>query len=149
LPMAYRLSLVAVPINRPVVLATCLLLAIPARAEDVPQQPLALGDMVYKGIAGKALDAIPMDPEERAVLQRTSAVASGTLTGRSLSVWAGLANPLLLIAGLAWGLFSASNIKAEGGTNPDAALVLSKETAQAQVAGLIATPVEEAAEPAR
>jgi hypothetical protein len=136
-------------INRSIVLAVCLLLALPARAEDVTQPLSAVGDVVYKGLVGKALDAVPMDPEKRAVLQRTSAVASSTLTGRSLSVWAGLANPLLLIAGLAWGLFSASNIKAEGGTKPDTTLVESKETGQTQVVVLIATPVEGAAEPAR
>jgi len=68
--------------------------------------------VVYKGLVGKALDAVPMDPDERIVLQRTSAVVSGTLTGRSLAAWAGLTNPILIIAGLAWGLFSASNINA-------------------------------------
>jgi hypothetical protein len=58
------------------------------------------------------------------ILQRTNAVASGTLTGRTLSVWAGLTNPLLLVGGLVWGLFAASNIKAnEAGPAPAAALV--------------------------
>jgi hypothetical protein len=136
-------------IDRLVVFAACLLLAIPARAEDVPQPPPAVADVVYKGLVGKALDAVPMDPEKRATLQRTSAVASSTLTGRSLSVWAGLANPLLLIAGLVWGLFSASNIKAEGGPKPDTTLLESKETGQAQVVVLIAPPAEEVPVPAR
>jgi hypothetical protein len=138
------------PLHRSVVLITCLLLAIPARAEDVPQPPTAVGDVVYKGLVGKALDAVPMDPEKRATLQRTSAVASSTLTGRSLSVWAGLTNPFLLIAGLAWGLFSASNINAaEAGANLDTTLVEPGETAQTQVAVLILPPVEEATEAAR
>ena len=108
------------PINRAIVLAVCLLVAVAARAEDAPQLPLAMGDMVYKGLVGKALDAVPMDPNERTALQRTSAVVSGTLTGRSLSVWAGLTNPLLLVAGVLWGLFSASNINtAEANAKPD------------------------------
>lgn len=107
-------------INRPVVLAACLLLAIAARAEDIRQPPPAVGDVLYKGLVGKALDAVPMDPEERVALQRTGAVVSGTLTGRSISVWAGLSHPILLIAGLAWGLFSASNIRApEAIAKPD------------------------------
>jgi hypothetical protein len=101
------------PINRSAVLAVCLVLALPARAEEAPQPLPDLGDVVYKGVVGKALDAVPMDPDERVALQRTSAVVSSTLTGRSLSLWAGVSNPLLLIAGLVWGFYSASNIKAE------------------------------------
>jgi hypothetical protein len=99
-------------ISRPVVFAACLVLAIPARAEDPPQLPAVVVDVVYKGIVGKALDAVPMDPDQRVMLQRTNAVVSSTLTGRSLAIWAGLTNPLLLIAGLVWGIYAASNIKA-------------------------------------
>ena len=94
------------------VLAVCMLLAAAARAENVLLPIPAVPDAVYKGVLGMALDAVPMDPERRVALQRTNAVVSNTLTGRSLSVWVGLAtNPLLLIAGLAWGVFAASNIK--------------------------------------
>ena len=134
-------------ISRPVVLAACLLLAIPARAEDAPRPPPDVGDVVYKGVVGKALDAVPMDPDERVALQRTNAVVSGTLTGRSLSVWAGLSNPILLIAGVVWGLYSASNINAaDGSAKPDTnrlepvALI---EAGQPQVALLIGPLVEE------
>lgn len=140
-------------INRSLVLVACLLLAVAARAQDAPQPPLAVGDLVYKGLVGKALDAVPMDPEERVALQRTSAVASGTLTGRSLAVWAGLTNPILLIAGLAWGLFSASNIKA---AEPSAGPVMNRveppasiEISQPQVAVLVGPPVEGGTEGAR
>lgn len=109
------------PINRSAVLAACLVLALPARAEEMPEAVPDLPDVVYKGVVGKALDAVPMDPEERANLQRGSAVVSGTLGGRSLAVWAGVSNPILLIAGFVWGLYSASNIKAaESNPKPDA-----------------------------
>ena len=135
------------PINRPIVLAACLLLAMPVRAEDVPQQPPAVGDVIYKGLVGKALDAVPMDPDERVALQRTSAVVSGTLTGRSLSVWAGLGNPILLIAGLVWGVYSASNIKAaEANAKPATNRVEPLEpidAGQSRVTLLIWQPVEE------
>ncbi|OGA50246.1 MAG: hypothetical protein A3F74_16770 [Betaproteobacteria bacterium RIFCSPLOWO2_12_FULL_62_58] len=141
------------PINRSIVLVTCLLLAIAARAEDAPQPLPALGDVVYKGLVGKALDAVPMDPDERVILQRTNAVVSGTLTGRSLMVWAGLSNPILLIAGLAWGLFSASNIKAaEANAKPDTNRVEPLDpikTGQTQVVLFIGPVAEEAAEGAR
>ena len=141
------------PINRSIVLVTCLLLAIPARAEDAPQPLPAVGDVVYKGLVGKALDAVPMDPDERVILQRTNAVVSGTLTGRSLMVWAGLSNPILLIAGLAWGLFSASNIKAaEANAKPDTNRVEPLDpikTGQIQVVLLSATPGEEDTDGAR
>jgi hypothetical protein len=106
------------PINRAIVLAVCLLAMVGARAEDDSQPLPDVGDLVYKGLVGKALDAVPMDPNERTVLQRTSAVVSGTLTGRSLAVWAGLTNPIFLVAGLVWGLFSASNIKTAEASTP-------------------------------
>lgn len=142
-------------INRSIVLAACLLLAIAARAEDAPQQPPALGDVVYKGLVGKALDAVPMDPNERVVLQRTGAVVSSTLTGRSISVWAGLglSNPILLIAGVIWGLYSASNIKAaEAKAKPDTNRVeplAPIETGPTQFALLIGPPMEADTEGAR
>lgn len=87
-----------------------------ARADDkLPTMPVPvkLEDIVYKGFVGKALDAVPMDQEHRLALQRTNAVVSNAIAGRSLSVWAGLTNPILLIGGLAWGLFAAWNIKPE------------------------------------
>ena len=105
-------------------LVTCFLLPVAAEAQDALRTPLAIPDAIYKGVVGKALDAVPMDPEQRVLLQRTNTVASSTLTARSLSVWAGLTNPLLLIGGLVWGLFAASNIKAnEAGPGPVMTLV--------------------------
>ena len=97
---------------RTALLTACLAVPFSARAEDVPMPLPAIPDAVYKGVVGKALDAVPMDTDQRIALQRANAVVSNTLTGRSLAVWAGLTNPILLIGGLAWGLFSASNIKA-------------------------------------
>lgn len=82
-----------------------------ARAEDGSWQAGGVTDVIYKGVVGKALDAVPMDPEQRVALQRTNAVVSGTLTGRSVTLWAGLTNPILLIGGLVWGVFAAANIK--------------------------------------
>jgi len=114
-------------INRSIVLVACLLVAVSARAQDAAPQPYplpAIGDALYKGVVGKALDAVPMDAEKRTILQRTNAVVSGTLTGRSLTAWAGLTNPVLLIAGVVWGIYSATNIKAaQAKTDPDTILV--------------------------
>jgi len=72
-----------------------------------------LDQIVYKGFVGNALDGIPMDPSKRVSLQRTNAIVSNTLSGRTLAVLAGLSNPVLLLGGLAWGVWSASNIKPE------------------------------------
>lgn len=123
--------------HRAIVLAGCLLIAIAARAEDAPPPP-AVGDVVYKGLVGKALDAVPMDPDQRVALQRTTAVVNGTVTGRSLSLWAGLAHPLLTVAGLVWGLVSASNIKAaETAGKPATHRVESPEPPAAAEAGQV------------
>jgi hypothetical protein len=96
----------------PLIIAMLVLLTSAVRAQDAGGSLPAVPDMVYKGFVGKALDAVPMDPEKRVALQRTNAVVSNTLTGRSLAAWAGLSNPILLVAGVAWGIYSAMNIKA-------------------------------------
>jgi hypothetical protein len=135
------------PINPALVVAASLLWTLPAHAEDAPQSPAAISDVVYKGVVGKVLDAVPMDAEGRVALQKTSAVVSGTLTGRSISIWAGLSlsNPILLIAGLAWGIYSATHIEpAQTQAKPDAAPALPDappgiiETAQTRIAVLTA-----------
>jgi hypothetical protein len=140
------------------VLVACLLLAMSARAQDSAQPRLAIPDVVYKGIVGKALDAVPMDPEKRVALQRTNAVVSNTFTGRSLATWAGLSNPFLLVAGVAWGIYSAINIKAVPiNAKPDAvrvepgpmqiarvtgpAAVIDPETAQCSPGAITTEPV--------
>jgi hypothetical protein len=66
---------------------------------------------LYKGLLGNVLEAVPMDPLQRVHLQRTSAVVSNTLSARSLATFAEMTNPVLLIGGLIWGLWSASNIR--------------------------------------
>ncbi|HEY5293821.1 MAG TPA: hypothetical protein VIJ43_16060 [Burkholderiales bacterium] len=99
-------------------LSLLLALANSAFAQDDARSTAAAGvfpkefdQAVYKGLVGSALDAIPMDPSQRVGLQRTNAVVSNTLFGRSLAAWAGLSNPVLLLGGLVWGMWAASNIK--------------------------------------
>jgi hypothetical protein len=96
-------------------LVGCLLLTCGSslHAEEVPKPLPALEALLYKGVIGVALDAVPMDPQARVTLQRANAVASGTASGRALSVWVGWTNPILLIGGLLWGVLAASNIQAE------------------------------------
>jgi len=93
-------------------------LATPAVAQDYASAPAVtvasvqgFDQVVYKGLVGNVLDAIPMDASDRLGLQRTNAVVSNTLFGRSLTVIAGLSNPVLLVGGLVWGIWAASNIK--------------------------------------
>lgn len=80
----------------------------PPVAPDASSQ--ASEQVIYKGLIGNMLDTLPMDPVQRVDLQRTNAVVSSTFSGRSLSVLLGLSNPLLMIGGLVWGFWSASNI---------------------------------------
>lgn len=84
--------------------------------------PLGFEQAVYKGLVGNMLDAIPMDPSQRVGLQRTNAVVSNTFLGRSLTVLAGLSNPVLLLGGFVWGVWAAANIK-----QPEAGLKLAAE----------------------
>jgi hypothetical protein len=72
-----------------------------------------LDQMVYKGLVGNVLDEIPMDPSQRVSLQRTNAIVSNTWSGHTLSTLIGLSNPVLLIGGLVWGMWAASNIRPE------------------------------------
>ncbi len=98
-------------------------LATSASAQDEPGSrpdpavfPQGFDQLVYKGLVGNVLDAVPMDSSDRLGLQRTNAVVSNTLFGRSLAVLAGLSNPVLLLGGFVWGVWSAANINpAEAG----------------------------------
>ena len=132
---------------RSLVLAACLLPAFRAHAQMIPPIPPAVTDAVYKGVVGKALDAVPMDAEKRVVLQRTNAVVSGTLTGRTLSVWAGLTNPVLLVVGVVWGIYSATNIKAPTvNAEPNTIRIDPADGAAIQMALLVGPPAEEDAD---
>ena len=85
-----------------------------ANAEITPADhaPAASVDQViYKGIVGNILEAMPLDPEQRVQLQRGNAIINNAFTGRSLALLLGIASPPLMIAGLIWGIWSAINIK--------------------------------------
>ena len=69
-----------------------------------------LPDIFYKGVVGKVLDAMPLEPATRTTLQQTNSVVSGTFTVRSLGALAGFGGPLLTIAGLVWGIFSSRQV---------------------------------------
>jgi hypothetical protein len=124
-----------------------LALAAPAAARDDPGTPGAsdvppqgFEQFVYKGLVGNALDAIPMDPSKRLDLQRTNAVVGNTLMGRSLAVFVGLSNPVLLLGGFVWGVWAAANIKpANAGANPGADSIQSgaDAVAPARLAALV------------
>ena len=80
--------------------------------EKLAEPARALPDIVYKGVVGKVLDAMPLEPATRTALQRTNAIVSGALTVRSLGALAGLGGPVLAVAGLLWGIFSSRQIDA-------------------------------------
>lgn len=66
---------------------------------------------IYKGVVGNLLETVPLDPVTRVELQRTNAVISSPLTGRSLAMLLGVASPVLIIGGLIWGIWAASQIE--------------------------------------
>ena len=108
----------------------------PAPAVSSPE----LEQAIYKGVVGNALDVVPMDPAKRVDLQRINTVVTSTVSGRSLAALTGLSNPVLLIGGLFWGMWAASNIKAvEDGIKPVAASGQSRGgDAQTRAAALVA-----------
>lgn len=81
----------------------------PVLAPAAPAQPFE--QMIYKGVAGNFLDTVPIDPEARVNLQRANAVISSPLSWRSVGLLLGVANPVFLVGGLVWGIWSAANIK--------------------------------------
>jgi hypothetical protein len=80
----------------------------PRPAESSAQR---FDQVLYKGVVGNLLEAVPMESEQRTTLQRTNAVVSGALSGKSLAAMAKLAHPGFLIGGLVWGIWAAANIE--------------------------------------
>jgi len=78
----------------------------------MPKSPGEFPDILYKGVAGKALDLMPLDASTRTGLQQANAVISNSFAGRSLAALTGVGGPILTIAGLLWGIFSAQKISA-------------------------------------
>jgi len=82
---------------------------VPAPAPAATSQ--SFDQMIYKGVAGNFLDTVPIDPEARINLQRANAVISNPLSWRSVGLLLGVSNPVFLVGGLIWGIWSAANIQ--------------------------------------
>jgi LysM repeat protein len=113
-----------------------------AGLEKSAEPPRALPDILYKGVAGKVLDALPIEPSTRANLQRANTIVSSAFTARSLGALTGLGGPLLTVAGLLWGVFSSRQIEAapagEAKPVPDTNPVVdTRQTAQTRVADAV------------
>lgn len=83
-----------------------------AHSEGTPASPSPTAQVIYKGIVGNLLEAAPLESEQRVQLQRMNAVLSNPLSARTIAIALGIANPPLMIAGLIWGLWSASQLTA-------------------------------------
>lgn len=124
-------------IQRRVAAALMLLTAVCARAEPVEVAVSARTDsqsfdqVLYKGVVGNMLETVPLDPQRRVELQRANAVISNPVSARSLALLLGVASPVFLVGGLAWGIFAASRIKpaaqvtVAGSCGPDYSAALS------------------------
>ena len=108
-----------IEIRRGIAAAVVMLTAFGARAETTLVEPVKtarladkpLDQVIYKGVLGNMLEEVPLDPEQRVELQRANAVISNAVSGRSLAVLLGVASPVFIVGGLAWGIFAASRIK--------------------------------------
>ena len=91
--------------------------------DEAPSAETALAQradqILYKGVVGNLLEAVPMDPEQRVGLQRGNAVVSAPLSARSLALLLGITNPVALIGGLVWGIWSASRIEKPAAKAPE------------------------------
>lgn len=97
-----------------------------AESTALAQRP---DQILYKGVVGNLLEAVPMDPEKRVELQRGNAVLSAPLSARSLALLLGITNPVVLVGGLIWGIWAASRIEA-----PAAPAKVADESARVHVA---------------
>ena len=75
--------------------------------------------ILYKGVVGNLLEAMPLEPAQRVDLQRTNAVISSPISARSLALLLGISNPIVMIGGLVWGIWSASRIEAPAAKAPE------------------------------
>ena len=80
--------------------------------EETSNAPSPPADQViYKGVVGNLLEALPLDPRDRVQLQRANTVLSSPLSARSVAVALGIASGPLMLVGLIWGLWSAAKIQ--------------------------------------
>lgn len=94
---------------------------------------------IYKGVVGNLLDSVPLTPEDRLQLQRANAVLGSPLTARTVAVALGIASPPLMVVGLIWGLWSASQIK-PAHTARESAEPLAKQSALTADHGALSPP---------
>jgi hypothetical protein len=84
----------------------------PAQSPAAPEsRPNQAAEVLAKGVLGNLLEVIPLESDDRAQLQRFNAVVGSPFTARTLAVALGISNPPLMIVGLIWGLWSATQIK--------------------------------------
>ena len=70
----------------------------------------SISDIIYKGVVGKILDSAPLENSTRTTLQQANSVVGNSFAGRALATLTGVGGPILTVAGLFWGLFSAQKI---------------------------------------
>ena len=79
-----------------------------ARERILSQRP---DQALYKGVVGNLLEAVPMDAEQRVDLQRANAVVGTPFSVRALALRVGISTPVVMIGGLRWGCWAASQIE--------------------------------------
>jgi hypothetical protein len=88
-----------------------------SRTDEAPPETASsssAGQVLYKGLVGNLLEAVPLETQDRVQLQRLSSMLSSPLSARSLAVALGIASPPLMVVGLIWGLWSANQINPTG-----------------------------------
>ena len=82
----------------------------PASAATGVPSTASISDIIYKGVVGKMLDSAPLENSTRTTLQQANSVVGNSFAGRTLATLTGVGGPILTVAGLLWGLFSAQKI---------------------------------------
>jgi hypothetical protein len=102
-------------------------------------------EVIAKGVVGNLLDVVPLPAEERAQLQRLNAVVGSPLSARTVAMALGMSSPPLMIVGLIWGLWSATQINSKDSDAQTADAALQKRSPAGDVDVTVSSPVHAAA----
>jgi len=83
----------------------------PASPASRGHPTVSISDIIYKGVVGKMLDSASLENSTQTTVQPANSVAGNSFAGRALATLTGVGGPILTVARLLKGLFSAQKIR--------------------------------------